>query len=457
MDNEVFEIKLDEIKPHPVNEEIYLLSDLDELESSIEEVGLLEPLVITSNKLIVSGHRRYEVIKKLGWESVQVREIKTKDDKEEISVLIHSNKQRVKTCRELLNEYEFLSELIPDRQGRRTDLKEDRTSTRKTKRDIISEKINVPSSTMGKMLFIKKSMPEMISKIDEGVLTVNQVYKHASNTQNQKELLELSIPKSEEEISSQDFIIYNNCSSKMKEIKDQSINLIFTSPPYWNKRRYTDSENELGSEKDPNDFVENLSNHLEESKRVLANNGSMFIVIGDTYLDGNLQNVPHKLVISLQEKGWILKNTIIWKKTNPKPSSSKVSLTNTYEFIFHLVKSKNYQYHQILAPSNHNKVTYSPRHQGIKSSSFGGTPIIPREGKNIGDYWSEDIVETAVAKNLSKNHPAPIVDKVCILPILQTTNIKDVVLDPFAGVGTVGKVANSLQRKFIGYDIKKWT
>jgi len=241
----------------------------------------------------------------------------------------------------------------------------------------------------------------------------------------------------------------------MTELDDKSINLIFTSPPYWNKRIYTDLDNELGGEKNPNIFVKRLSYHFDDCKRVLSNDGSMFIVIGDTYLDGNLQNVPHRLVISLQDKGWILKNTIIWKKTNPKPSSSKITLTNTYEFIFHLVKEKNYKYHQILGKSTFNKITYSPRHINL-NPSVGGTPVIPRDGKNIGDYWTDDIVSTAVAKNISKNHPAPIVDEVCVLPILQTTNIDDVVLDPFAGVGTVGRVANSLQRKFIGYDIKKW-
>ena len=283
--------------------------------------------------------------------------------------------------------------------------------------------------------------------------------EHVNTVKTQKEVLELSIPKPDDKKVSKDFAIHNGCSSQMKELEDESINLIFTSPPYWNKRKYTDLDSELGNESDPNSFVRRLSDHFDESKRVLSKDGSMFIVIGDTYLDGNLQNVPHKLAISLQDKGWILRNTIIWKNTNPKPSSSRTSLTNTYEFIFHLVKTMNYKYHQILTPTIHNGIFYSPRHVDT-NTPLGMTemkePVIPRDGKNMGDYWTDDIVETTVAKNLSKNHPAPITDEVCILPILQTTNIEDVVLDPFAGVGTVGRVANSLQRKFIGYDIKKW-
>ena len=56
--------------------------------------------------------------------------------------------------------------------------------------------------------------------------------------------------------------------------------------------------------------------------------GSFFLNIGDTFDDGNLQNIPHRVVIGLQEKGWVLRNTIIWNKTNPKPSSSKTNLTS---------------------------------------------------------------------------------------------------------------------------------
>ena len=85
-------------------------------------------------------------------------------------------------------------------------------------------------------------------------------------------------------------------------------------------------------------------------------------------------------------------------------------------------------------------------------------PYIPRDGKNIGDYWSKDVVESAVAMNVSSNssleHPAPFPESIIKLPILQTTSPNDVILDLFMGRGTTGLVANSLGRRFIGYDIR---
>ena len=109
------------------------------------------------------------------------------------------------------------------------------------------------------------------------------------------------------------------------------------------KRKYTDNDG-LVNEKKPSDYLSNLVNHLDDCKRVLKKMGSFFLNLGGTFNDGNLQNIPHKVIIGLQDKGWILRNTIIWAKTNPKPSSSKSNLCPTYEFIFHLVKSKDYFY-----------------------------------------------------------------------------------------------------------------
>ena len=110
---------------------------------------------------------------------------------------------------------------------------------------------------------------------------------------------------------------------------------------------------------DPSDF-------LKECKRVLSSKGSFFLNLGDTYLNGNLQNIPHKIAIGLQDQGWILRNTIIWSKTNPKPSSSKSNLCPTYEFIFHFIKRDNYFYNLTLAPlKDSTKASLPPRHFSI--------------------------------------------------------------------------------------------
>ena len=89
--------------------------------------------------------------------------------------------------------------------------------------------------------------------------------------------------------------------------------------------------------------------------------------MGDTYKDGNLLSLPHKVVIKLQEGGWILR-TIIWNKTNPSSICSKTSITPTYEFIFHLVRSSGYKYNQTLGTSKTDSKFPSARHREVDGS-----------------------------------------------------------------------------------------
>jgi ParB/RepB/Spo0J family partition protein len=436
-------MKLDEITPHPQNKEIYSISNLSDLVESIKDVGLLEPIVINQKNQILSGNRRYEAIKQLNWKEVEVLKLEVKS-KEDPKYLVHFNKHRIKTFKEILNESKVLEDYYGVLQN-----------TKGKVRDQISNDLNIGSSTLGKLKVVEKFDKKLIDLIDKEILTVAQAYLQVQRVNKEKKSIK---SKKRTVTNSKDFIFYEKSSENMSEIKDGVIQTIFTSPPYWNKRKYS-HKSSLGEEKYPQDFVINLTNHLQDCFRVLSKRGSFFLNLGDTFLNGNLQNIPHKVAINLQESGWILRNTIIWSKTNPKPSSSKSNLCPSYEYIFHFVKSNDYLYNQTLAPlKDSTKASLPPRHKSIKTGKVSSSPYIPREGKNMGDYWSEDIVRTAVVnQKLTTNnneHPAPFNEHIVTLPILQTSNEDDLVLDPFMGVGTTGKVANKLNRKFIGYDVK---
>ena len=114
-------IKVDSLKHHPKNKEIYDLSSIEELMKSISEVGLLQSLIINTNNQVISGNRRFESIKRLEWKEVEV-EIKEVRKGEEELLLIHYNKQRIKSFKELINEYLILDNLYRKEQGKRTDL-----------------------------------------------------------------------------------------------------------------------------------------------------------------------------------------------------------------------------------------------------------------------------------------------------------------------------------------------
>ena len=172
-------IKLSKLKHHPKNKEIYNLSSIEELIESISEFGLLQPLVIDQHHQIISGNRRFESIKRLGWEQVEVEQRDIKKGEEEI-LLIHYNKQRVKTYKELLNEYIVLKKYYEIGQGKRTDLTYVRSNKSLNGRDSVSEQIGISSSQLGKLIFINKHKPHHIELLDKGILTVNQSYLQVS-------------------------------------------------------------------------------------------------------------------------------------------------------------------------------------------------------------------------------------------------------------------------------------
>jgi DNA modification methylase len=223
-------------------------------------------------------------------------------------------------------------------------------------------------------------------------------------------------------------------------------------------------------------YVENIVNHLfEECYRVLKNSGSFFLELGDTFIDGSLQNIPHRVAIEMNKRGFIQRNSMVVKRSNPKPSSSKNNLTPTYSMMFHFVKSLNYNYQRTLTKiSSNTKPSHPPRHRTVGNGSIKSTnPYIPNElGKNIGDYLDEDILRVAVSNQKYSNdiqHPAQF-PKQLVWMILNSTvhlpfidkNYSPKVLDPFAGALGVyngSKWFNDNLKsniKFVGYDIKKW-
>ncbi len=451
-------IDVSKLDHHPLNRKVYLLSDIDDLVSSIQEVGLLQPLVIDQKNRVISGNRRLQALHKLGIKKVQVEKVKV-SDKETGRLLVHHNKQRIKTNRELLNEYHILRKYYFVGQGRRTDLSTSVSPNRSfTTRGKIADELGISNGRIARLVFIEKENKGLIDLIDKGILTTNQAYLQVSRDKKEKESRSTKKGRKNKQ---DDFIFYQKSSDNMEEVEDETVQCVFTSPQYWNKRKYSNKSGWLGNERGPDEYVENLVSHLEDVYRVLKSGGSFFLNIGDTYQDGNLLNIPHKVVIGLQDEGWILRNTIIWSKTNPKPSSSKSNLCPTYEFIFHLVASMEYYYNHTFAPiKNKTKPSLPPRHRNVNGKSpTTVSPYIPRNGKNMGDYWTEDIVRSAVVNQQGlngKEHPAPYPEGIVILPLLQTTIENDLVLDPFHGSGTTGRVAIKLNRRYIGYDLKRY-
>ena len=456
---------LGKLKISPFHSKVYQTNDIEDLVESIKELGLLEKIIVKSDMTIISGVRRFLALEKLGITETDV-EIKDVQEEDENLVVISHNKHRIKTNREKLNEARYLKMIWRQRRGRKSeaeklqiDANEKPVDTRKD----ICEVLGLSAGNLVKLEFIDTCRPGLIDEIDKGNISINQAHNFLVKQEVKKNVIDLSanLP---EDISNDYYKIVNKSSDDLTDIADETVQMVFTSPPYWQKRVFTNDPNELGAEKHCEEFVQRMATHLHACHRVLKPEGSFFLNLGDSFLEKRLMSIPHRIQIELSKKGWILRNTIVWKKTNPLPSAVRDNLTPSYEFIFHFVKSKQYLYNEILVPLNSDSKLklHEINRKGAKEQIIDYSKIcVPglRGGKKLEDFWTGDIVSTATANQAAvkkfggTDHPAPYPSDICILPILQTTNPGDIVLDVFSGSGTTGEISLLLGRRYIGYEL----
>src|ERR1035441_944727 len=135
----------------------------------------------------------------------------------------------------------------------------------------------------------------------------------------------------------------------LKSLPEESIHCCITSPPYWGLRDYGMTD-QIGLEKTPDEYVERLVGVFREVRRVLRDDGTLWVNIGDSYAQAkglkpkDLVGIPWMLAFALRKDGWYLRSEIIWHKPNPMPESVKDRPTRAHEQIFLLTKSPQYLY-----------------------------------------------------------------------------------------------------------------
>lgn len=129
----------------------------------------------------------------------------------------------------------------------------------------------------------------------------------------------------------------------LRELPDSSVDCAMTSPPYWGKREYDNGG--IGLEADYREYVNDLCAIFGELKRVLKDDGSFWLNIGDSYKSKKLLGIPWRVALELTDsQGWILRNSVIWNKVKSGMDNTKDRLGNVHENVFHFVKQNKYYY-----------------------------------------------------------------------------------------------------------------
>ena len=225
-------------------------------------------------------------------------------------------------------------------------------------------------------------------------------------------------------------IICGDCLEVMKDIPDKSIDLTVTSPPYDNLRDY-------------NGYTFDFEGIAKELYRITKEGGVVVWVVGDATIKGSETGTSFKQALYFKEIGFNLHDTMIYAKQNPVPYHHN-RYNPQFEFMFVFSKGKP----KIFNPIQENTKGFKTGKYRYPDGSLkiANTPII-KETKMLNNIWYY------VVGGKGNNHPASFPEKLAEDHILSWSNEGDVVLDPFMGSGTTGKMALLNNRNFIGIEL----
>lgn len=138
---------------------------------------------------------------------------------------------------------------------------------------------------------------------------------------------------------------FGDCRETMRKMiaAGVRVNCIVTSPPYWNLRNYG-HPGQLGLEKTPEEYIANMVEVFRLARDLLADDGVLWLNLGDSYQDKSLCMIPSRVATALQKDGWYLRSMMPWVKRNCMPESAEDRPATAIEYIFMLTKSKRYFY-----------------------------------------------------------------------------------------------------------------
>jgi DNA modification methylase len=296
-------------------------------------------------------------------------------------------------------------------------------------------------------------------------------------------------------------IIYNeNCISGLKKLPEKSVNTCITSPPYYGLRDYGNDE-QIGLEETPAAFIQKLVDVFREVKRVLQDDGTLWVNIGDSYSshkdcksigqtlakgtsredahvmelgksrvrdskmlksqglkNKDLIGIPWMLAFALRADGWYLRQDIIWHKPNPMPESVTDRCTKAHEYIFLLSKSPKYYYDaDAIREDIKMEVGETVRFRERKTDKpFGDRNVDTQQGEVTYDEIkgaNKRSVWTVTTKPFSEAHFATFPEDLIVDCIKAGCPRDGIVLDPFMGAGTTALVARSHNRNYIGFEL----
>lgn len=244
-----------------------------------------------------------------------------------------------------------------------------------------------------------------------------------------------------------DKILCGNCTEALKEIPDESVDLVVTSPPYDKLRTYKGYEFDF----------EGIAQQL---LRVVKKGGVVVWVVGDATVKGSETGSSFRQALHFKDIGFNLHDTMIYHKDNPVPVGGRNRYYQAFEYMFVLSKGKPKTFNPIIVPRrNKHNDKRTVRYRAVTRNADGSfvKKVVPiKENVKKQNLWTYVVSGGASTKDkIAHKHPAIFPEKLAEDHILSWSNEGDVVLDPMCGSGTTLKMAALNNRSYIGIDVSE--
>jgi len=242
--------------------------------------------------------------------------------------------------------------------------------------------------------------------------------------------------------------VFNNDARDIKKFlhRKNLITTTITSPPYYNMKNYG-SDSQIGFGQSYDEYLYDLQIVFQNIYDITRENGTLWIVIDTFKKNGQVIPLPFDLVSKLIEIGWLLQDIIIWKKDKTVPWSGNGFVQRKFEYILFFSKSKSFTYHKdrvrVFDTSHLKKwwVKYPERYNP--------------KGRALDEVWEYPIPTQGSWGDKYIRHFCPLPTDMVGTMIQLSTDENDVILDPFAGSGSVLSQAAYMKRKYIGFELNK--
>lgn len=243
-------------------------------------------------------------------------------------------------------------------------------------------------------------------------------------------------------------IIYNkDARSILSTISSEvKIATTITSPPYYDMKDY-DSDNQVGYGQSYNDYLDDLKSIFEDVFQITKENGTLWIIIDTFKRNNQVVTLPFDLSSKLKEIGWLLQDIIIWKKDKTVPWSTNGFMQRKFEYILFFSKSANYK-------SNKDSVRIYDTSQ-LKKWWIKYPERYNPKGKALDEIWEFPIPTQGSWGEEYIRHFCPLPQSMVATMIQISSDEDDIILDPFAGSGTVLSQSAYMKRNYIGFELNK--